>query len=284
VTEIAGATVLVTGAGSGIGRLMCVGMARLGARIVAWDIDAASLEDLSREIKGITGRPAHPYVCDVSDRHEVYEVADRVKDEVGFVDILVNNAGIVSGQPFLDNPDESVERTFAVNALAPFWVTKAFLREMVERDHGHLVTIISASAIMSPPRLSDYGASKWAAAGFEESLRNELRQLAPGVRTTRVIPYYIDTGMFDGVTPNRIPWLLPVQEPREVVTRIVDAILRDKRRLLLPRVQFSGWLLRILPLDVYDRLLDALGIHAAMDHFVGRARPEDVRPQRDRSG
>jgi all-trans-retinol dehydrogenase (NAD+) len=278
VTAIAGSTALVTGAGSGIGRLMCLGMARLGARIVAWDIDGDAIDVLSREIERSTGRPAHPYVCDVSDRREVYRVADRVREEVGFVDILVNNAGIVSGRPFLENPDENVERTFAVNALAPFWVTKAFLPEMVERNHGHLVTIISASAIMSPPRLSDDGASKWAAAGFEESLRNELRELAPGVRTTRVIPYYIDTGMFEGVAPNRIPWLLPVQEPKRVVTRIVDAILRDRRRLLLPPFQSSGWLLRILPLDVYDRLLDVLGIHAAMDRFVGRTRPEDLEP------
>lgn len=276
MTEIAGATVLVTGAGSGIGRLMCVGMARLGARIVAWDIDGAAIDELSTEVKRITGRPAHRYTCDVSDRHDVYATADRVKDEVGHVDILVNNAGIVSGKPFLDNPDESIERTFGVNALAPFWVSKAFLPEMVERDHGHVVTIISASAITAPRRLTDYGASKWAVAGFEESLRNELREIAPGVRTTQVIPYYIDTGMFQGVTPNRIPWLLPVQEPRRVVTRIVDAILRDRRRVVLPPSQYLGWLARVLPVDVFDWLLDALGIHSAMDHFVGRTRPGDL--------
>lgn len=276
MTEIAGSTVLVTGAGSGIGRLMCLGMGRLGARIVVWDIDPDAVDEVVREVKASTGRPAHGYVCDVSDRDDVYATAERVREEVGFVDVLVNNAGIVSGRGFLENPDESVERTFAVNTLALFWVTKAFLPAMVERDHGHVVTIVSASAITHPPRLSDYAASKAAAAAFEESVRNELREIAPGVRTTAVFPYYIDTGMFEGVTPNRIPWLLPVQEPRRVVTKIVDAILRDKRRLIMPPFQLVGFPLRALPISILDFLQHALGIHAAMDHFTGRTRPEDL--------
>jgi all-trans-retinol dehydrogenase (NAD+) len=276
MTEIAGSTALVTGCGSGIGRLIGLGMARLGGRVVMWDIDPDALDRVTREIKDATGRDAYGYVCDVSDRERVYEVAGRVKAEVGTVDILVNNAGIVSGRPFLDNPDEHVERTFRVNALALFWVTKAFLPEMVERDHGHLVTIVSASAITAPPRLSDYGASKWAAAGFEEALRNELRTIAPNVRTTAVFPYYIDTGMFAGVAPNRVPWLLPVQEPRKVVTKIIDGILRDRRRLVIPPVQLLGWISRWMPVDWYDAFNDLVGVHAALDHFVGRTRPEDL--------
>lgn len=276
MTEIAGSTVLITGGGSGIGRLMGIGMGRLGGRIVLWDIDPDALDRVTREIKEATGRDAHGYVCDISDREQVHEVADRVRTEVGSVDVLVNNAGVVAGRPFLDNPDENVERTFGVNALGLFWVTKAFLPDMVARDHGHLVTVISASAITSPPRLSDYGASKWAAAGFEEAVRNELRVIAPGVRTTAVFPYYIDTGMFGGVAPNRVPWLLPIQEPRRVVTKIVDGILRDKRRLVIPPVQVLGWVNRWMPVDWYDRLNDLVGVHAAMDHFVGRTRPEDL--------
>jgi all-trans-retinol dehydrogenase (NAD+) len=73
----------------------------------------------------------------------VYAQADRVRAEVGHVDILVNNAGVVSGKMLLDLPDHSIETTYGVNVLALYWMTKAFLPEMVRRNHGHMVTIAS---------------------------------------------------------------------------------------------------------------------------------------------
>ena len=68
------------------------------------------------------GHTAHPYVVDCSKRQEVYQCAGRVEEEVGHVTVLVNNAGIVTGQKLLEASDDSIERTFAVNTLAHFWV------------------------------------------------------------------------------------------------------------------------------------------------------------------
>jgi all-trans-retinol dehydrogenase (NAD+) len=208
-------------------------------------------------------------VCDVARRQEVYQTAEEMNAAFGPVDILINNAGIVSGQGLLDLPDEEIEATFAVNTLSLFWVTRAFLPGMLERSCGHVVTIASASSLIGVANLSDYAASKWAAMGFDESLRAELKKLAPRIRTTVVCPLYIDTGMFKGVK-TRLPLLLPILEESHVADRIVSAILRDKQRLLMPfSVKFMP-LLRMLPVPLFDTIANALGVNASMDEFAGR--------------
>src|ERR1051326_8480155 len=126
----------------------------------------------------------------------------------------------------------SIERTFAVNTLALFWTTRAFLPAMLERDRGHVVTIASAAGLVGTSRLVDYCASKHAAVGFDESLRLELRRLGSPVKTTVVCPFYISGGMFAGVRP-RFPLLLPILTPEYAVDRIVDAIRRDRPRLVM---------------------------------------------------
>jgi all-trans-retinol dehydrogenase (NAD+) len=189
MTEIAGRNVLVTGAASGLGRLMAQEFAALGGHTILWDVDRENLERVQAELEATTGRPARAHVCDVSRREEVYRAAEQVKRESGPVDVLVNNAGVVSGRRLLELPDEKIELTFGVNTLALFWTAKAFLPDMIGRNRGHVVTIASASGLIGVAQLADYSASKWAAVGFDESLRAELRRLAPGVRTTVVCPF-----------------------------------------------------------------------------------------------
>ena len=131
------------------------------------------------------------------------------------------------------------------------------------------MTIASASALIGVARLSDYAASKWAAMGFDESLRAELRKTAPAIRTTVVCPYYIDTGMFRGVK-SRFPLLLPILREDDVAARIVRAIQREQRQLMLPPLVRLVPLLRILPVGAFDWVASFLGINASMDAFEGR--------------
>ena len=111
---------LITGAASGIGRLMALKIAARGSHVVLWDVDDAGLTMVAEEIAE-AGNEASTYYCDVSDRDMVYSTAAKVREEVGRVDILINNAGIVSGRPFLECTDEQLGRTMAVNILAHFW-------------------------------------------------------------------------------------------------------------------------------------------------------------------
>ena len=269
MSEIAGRHILITGGASGIGRLMAQKLAALGGRISVWDIHRENLEKVVAELSAAGREPARGFLCDVARRENVYRVAAETTAAAGAVDVLINNAGVVSGQSILDLPDEKIEATFAINTLSLFWTVKAFLPQMMERRSGHIVTIASASALIGVPKLTDYAASKWAAVGFDESLRAELRTSAPAIRTTVVCPYYIDTGMFHGVK-SRFPWLLPILSEDYVAGRIVLAIQRDKRRLMLPALVYTVPLMRVLPVGVFDWLATFLGVNASMDEFKGR--------------
>jgi all-trans-retinol dehydrogenase (NAD+) len=209
----------------------------------------------------------------------VYRVAEQVKVAAGPVDILINNAGIVSGKQLLDIPDEKIAMTFAINTLALFWTAKAFLPQMIKRNRGHIVNVASASALVGVAQLSDYAASKWATMGFDESLRAELKQVSPGVRTTVVCPYYINTGMFKGVK-SRVPWLLPILEADHVAERVVTAIRRNQPRVMTPMILYLLPPMRFLPVMVFDWIADFLGINVAMSAFTGRQGEPDKAVQR----
>merc|ERR1719433_2399267 len=124
--DIKGQVVLVTGGGSGIGRLMCLRFARLGASVVTWDINKVGNEETVSMIKA-EGKKAYSYTVDMSSKDAIYDTAKKTQSAVGHVSILVNNAGIVSGTALLDTPDTKIIRTFDVNILAHFWTLKAFL-------------------------------------------------------------------------------------------------------------------------------------------------------------
>jgi all-trans-retinol dehydrogenase (NAD+) len=260
--------VLVTGGASGIGRLMAFDFARQGARVAVWDLNGEALKALEEEAlkEGLSIRGA---ICDVSDRAAVYAAAEALMTELGTPDILINNAGVVSGKTLLDTPDEKILRTVNVNILSLFWTLKAFLPSMMERNTGHVVTISSAAGLIGVKGLADYSASKFAAFGLDESLRMELRRLKSGIKTTVVCPFFIDTGMFRGVK-TRVPFLLPILEPSRVVRRIVRAVLKNRRRLVLPRFIYSIYILRLLPVPVLDAVADFFGINNSMDDFSGR--------------
>lgn len=274
MSDLAGRHVVITGGASGIGRLTALALARRGARLTIWDINGDALERVVAEL----GAEARGLICDVADRAQVYARAAETTAAGGPVDVLINNAGIVSGHDFLDLPDEKIEATFDINVLALFWTCKAFLPAMIARNRGHLVTIASASGLIGVARLADYSASKWAAVGFDESLRAELARVAPGVITTVVCPYYINTGMFRGVQ-SRFPALLPILEEDDVANRIVRAIETNRRRLVMPWLCHFVPLLRVLPIGLFDRIANFLGVNASMKAFVGRQPSERIDPR-----
>jgi len=267
-----GKIVLITGGGSGLGKLMAIQFAKLGCKLVLLDINMQGLEDVVKEVQ--THKGIKPYIatCDVSDKDAVKAMALKVKQEVGKVDILVNNAGIVAGGFACELRDDQVERVMKVNTLAVIWMIRAFLPDMIAENSGHLVTIASAAATGGVTKLADYSASKWATFGYHESIRLELRKLKKtGVKTTVVCPFYINTGMFDGVKSS-FP-LLPILEPDYVVAKIMKAVKTNQEELMLPSLVLFAPLLRgLLPTSVRDALTEVLGLNSGMDAFAGKRR------------
>ncbi|KAM4624156.1 epidermal retinol dehydrogenase 2-like [Polymixia lowei] len=274
--NVAGELVLITGAGSGIGRLMAQEFAALGTVLVLWDINQEGMKETARLAKERGATRVYYYVCDCSDKAEVYRVADQVKREVGDVSILVNNAGIVTGKKFMDAPDSLIEKTMEVNTMAHFWTYKAFLPAMIANNHGHLVSIASSAGLIGVNGLADYCASKFAAVGFAESVGLELLATGKdGVKTTIVCPYFINTGMFDGCQ-TKWPRLLPILDPDYVAKKIITAVLTDQIFLLMPRSMYliSG-LKNVLPMKQGILLGQYLGAFNLMDSFKGRSKKQE---------
>lgn len=272
--DISGETVLVTGSGNGIGRLLAIMFAKHDCKVVLWDVNSEGNEETAEEIKKM-GKTCYAYTVDLSIKDDVYKTAEKLKEEVGMVHILVNNAGIVTGKKFLQCSDTMIQKTMQINAMAHFWTVKAFLPDMIKVNHGHVVTIASAAGVLGVNGLADYCASKFAAVGFDESLRFELEVLGKDqVHTTVVCPFYISTGMFEGVKV-RFPSLLPVLQPEYVAEKIMDAIRCNRQVLYLPRLLYLILGLKAyLPTKCLAVICNFFGASNLMDSFVGRQKEE----------
>ncbi|XP_058814971.1 estradiol 17-beta-dehydrogenase 11 [Topomyia yanbarensis] len=228
--DISGQVVLITGGGGGVGRHLALNFARLRTRVVIWDINKDALKGTADEL-AVEGYYCHTYLVDISDREQVYEVAKKVKEEVGDVNILINNAGIVACRTLWDLSDKAIESTYAVNILSHYWTTKAFLPEMMKTNKGHIVTVGSVAGLLGTYGCTDYSATKFACVGFHEALFTELRTHGyDNIHLTLVCPYYINTGMFAGCKPR----LLPMLEPKYVADSMVKSILKNEVNCTLP--------------------------------------------------
>ncbi|XP_043923163.1 retinol dehydrogenase 10 [Protopterus annectens] len=291
--SVVGQVCLITGAGSGLGRLFALEFARRRALLVLLDINTQSNEetaDMVRQIyreleaaeaektpgDGVEEVPlcrlqVYTYTCDVGKREDVYATAERIQKEIGDVDVLVNNAGVVSGYPLLECPDELIERTMMVNCHAHFWTTKAFLPKMLEMNHGHIVTVSSSLGLFSTAGVEDYCASKYGAVGFHESLSHELKAAEKdGVSMTLVCPYLLDTGMFKGCRIRKeIEPFLPPLKADYCVKQAMSAILTNQPMVCTPRLMYIVTLMKsVLPFDAVVCMYRFLGADKCMYPFI----------------
>lgn len=295
--SVAGQVCLITGAGSGLGRLFALEFARRRALLVLWDINTQSNEETAGMVRHIyrdleaadaaalqAGKgeeeilppcnlQVFTYTCDVGKRENVYLTAERVRKEVGEVSVLVNNAGVVSGHHLLECPDELIERTMMVNCHAHFWTTKAFLPTMLEINHGHIVTVASSLGLFSTAGVEDYCASKFGVVGFHESLSHELKAAEKdGIKTTLVCPYLVDTGMFRGCRIRKeIEPFLPPLKPDYCVKQAMRAILTDQPMVCTPRLMYIVTFMKsILPFEAVVCMYRFLGADKCMYPFIAQ--------------
>lgn len=262
-------TWVVTGAGSGIGRLMSLGLSERGARVAVVDINKKAAEKTAREILDAGGKAA-PFTADVSRPPLVKKLKAQITKKFGQVQGLINNAGIVRGGAFEEVPLRAHEETYAVNTLGVVTMTHAFLPDLIASKEGHLVNIASASGFVALPYGSTYASSKWAVIGFSDSIRLELKERGLGrVHVTTVCPSYIATGMFEGVKPPLlIPWLTP-----EGITQSIFRAIEDNRAFVKEPylIRWIDLLKGIFPLAVYDTVSRWLGVSTSMLHWKGRS-------------
>jgi len=261
-----GTKVLITGGASGIGKLMGQIVLQKGAELIIWDISQSRIDETLTDFAAlgkVTG-----YKVDVSELAQIVENAGLVKRQHGAIDLLINNAGIVVGKLFQDHTPEEITRTMSINANALMYIALQFLPDMISRKSGHICNIASSAGLISNPRMSVYAASKWAAIGWSDSLRIEMQQQKTNVGITTVTPYYINTGMFDGVRSSIIPILKPDKAARKIIRGIEGNKFFVKMPLIIHFVRLCQGL---MPIWLFDLLVGkVLGIYKTMEHFEGR--------------
>lgn len=275
--HIKGTNVLITGGASGIGRIMGrICLEKGASNLIVWDINQANIDKTEAELSdvkpaeaGVSKGQIHSYIVNVSDPQAIKSAYEKVKSEVGDVDILVNCAGIVRGNNTFDKQTvQDIDLTMDINANAPMYVALAVLPDMLRRDGGHICNIASAAGMLGVPKLSVYCASKWAVIGWTESMRVELKQARSHVRVTSVAPYFINTGMFDGVNSK----VFPILDPEKTAAKIIRAVEVGKSFRGIP---FAYHFIRIwqglLPNFLFDFIFGKVfGVYSVMDHFTGR--------------
>ncbi|ALV46506.1 3-oxoacyl-ACP reductase [Arthrobacter alpinus] len=272
IESLANATVLITGAAMGMGKMYAeLAVRDNAAHVVLWDVNAEGLEAAAAELRG-SGSEIHSHVVDVSSLEAIEEAAQRVRSEVGTPDILINNAGIVRGKYFWEHDQRTdIAATMAINTLALMHITREFLPAMISGGRtSRIVNVASAAGLLSNPRMSIYSSSKWAVVGWSDSLRLELQQAGHRhIKVTTFCPSYIKTGMFEGA---RGPLLTPLLEPEAVTERVWRAMKEGTPMLLMPwTVQLSKTLRGVLPLPVWDVVAGRVfGVYKSMEHFTGR--------------
>lgn len=268
MTKIKNNCVLITGGASGIGRLMGRMSLEKEARcLVIWDINEESIAATVEEFKSLGN--VKGYKVDVSDSKQVAEIAEKTTKECGNVDIVINCAGIVANNDTFDKQSvRDIERTMSINSIAPMIIAQQFLPGMIERNHGHICNIASAAGMISNPKMSVYAASKWAVIGWSDSVRIELKQMKSKARFTTVAPYFINTGMFDGVKSR----IFPILKPEPTARKIIKAIERNRNFKGIPfGYHFIRFCQAMLPTSIFDYIFgEVVGIFHAMDNFTGR--------------
>lgn len=261
-------TVVITGGCSGIGKIMARKSFERGvAALVILDINEQGLEQTKTELSAFN-KQIFTFTIDLFDPGQIKTVAEKIRATVGNIDILINNAGIIIGKYFHEHSHADIQRSILINTNAVMHLTLELLPQMIDRNSGAICNIASSAGLISNPKMSVYAASKWAVVGWSDSLRLEMKQLKKNISVTTIMPFYISTGMFDGVRSK----VLPILKPETASEKIIRAIEKERK---LPAMPLPYWFIRlaqgILPLPVFDWVMkDVLGIYDTMKEFKGR--------------
>ncbi len=258
----------ITGAGSGIGRALAIGLANAGAHLALSDINATTLEETAQKVRALGARTTTA-TLDVSKREAVYAWADAVVKDHGRANLVINNAGVAVGSLIEGVSYEDFEWIMGINFWGVVYGTKAFLPHLRAAGEGHIVNLSSIFGIISVPGNGTYNASKFAVRGFTEALRQELDMTGGSVSCTCVHPGGIKTNIArDSRISDNLKGVLVkdleagkrdfekmfITSPTQAATTILNAVRKNKRRVLVgPDARAIDAMSRLLP-TAYQRL------------------------------
>jgi NAD(P)-dependent dehydrogenase (short-subunit alcohol dehydrogenase family) len=263
--------VVITGAGSGIGRATALAFAREGAKLHLSDISRERIETVAKEIRDL-GAEATPYVVDSTDRAAMAKFAEDVYAAAGRVDILHNNAGIGAACPFEQIPLEHWERVININLWGVIYGLHFFLPRMIAQGGGgHVINTASGAGLIGEPRMAAYTTAKFAVVGLSEVMNLDL--VKHGIHTTVVCPGFIHTNII-----NDTIFEMPDEQkakvrnsvnrfyknsgvgPEVVARDILKGVRKNRPVVVTPWYQmWPVWLLKRLSVRLYQAVARVVG-------------------------
>ncbi|MGD6801784.1 3-ketoacyl-ACP reductase [Rossellomorea aquimaris] len=223
--DLKGKSVLITGAGRGIGRAAAIALAKEGVNVGLLGLTMENLEKVSEELAEYDVKISAA-VADVSDLESVTHAAEHIRSDLGSIDILINNAGTAKFGGFLDLDPVEWEKIIRVNLMGVYNATRAVLPEMIERKTGDIINVSSTAGQKGAPVTSAYSASKFGVLGLTESLMQEVRKY--NIRVTALTPSTVATdlaqenNLLSGSTEN-------VMQPEDLAELIVSTLKLNRR-------------------------------------------------------
>ncbi len=239
---------IVTGGGSGMGRILARRLVDRGARVAIFDVNEAGMAETAGDSDRMT-----PYHCDISKREVVDEVVARVTAELGPVDLLAHAAALMPSHKLVDETNEGMERLFQINYFGTVYMVKAVLPGMLERNTGRIIAFGSIAGHALVPNMGAYCATKSAVNTYMEVLHNELRHT--NINVHLVCPPAVNTPFIDQTLATDSPGSIieskksgRLADPEKIIDAIDKGIAKGKsiiypgeaRLLMLWHTLFPG--------------------------------------------
>jgi 2-dehydro-3-deoxy-D-gluconate 5-dehydrogenase len=186
--DLTGKTAIVTGASTGLGWGISMGLAEAGADLVL--VDHTERLALSNQIRAL-GRKTLPLVANLMEASSIPVIIEKALNEFGKIDILVNNAGIIRRSPAIDFTEDDWDAVMAINAKTVFFLSQSVARDMLKREEGKIINIASLLSFQGGIRVPSYAASKGAIAQITKALANEWAGF--GLNINAIAPGYMET-------------------------------------------------------------------------------------------
>jgi NAD(P)-dependent dehydrogenase (short-subunit alcohol dehydrogenase family) len=243
---------IVTGAASGIGRALCEELGRVGAVVIASDINTEGVQEIISKITEAGGQAISAHL-DVSQSGDVTNFVNKTANEYGRIDYIFNNAGISVGGEVRDMSLEHWQKVIGVNLWGVIYGTIAAYPLMVNQGFGHIVNIASLAGLIGYPTNTPYATTKFAVVGLSNSLRSEGNDL--GVNVSVVCPGYVDTGIYDAspmlkADREKVLAKIPfkMMDAKKAAKLILKGVIRNKAIITFPF--YAGllwWFYRLHP-------------------------------------
>ena len=252
-----GKVVVITGAGSGIGRALAIRAADQGALLALSDWDEVGLVETAQAVQTRTHREVRTDKLDVRDRQAMHEYAATLRRDLGRVNVIVNNAGVALHGDFEEVAYEDFEWVMDVDFWGVVQGTKEFLPHLIASGDGHVVNISSLFGLLGMPGQTAYNAAKFGVRGFTEALRQEMIIARHPVKVTCVHPGGIKTGIARNAratashdqagVARHFDTKLARMTPDRAAEIILDGVLADRARVVVGAdAKVLDWFVRLV--------------------------------------